>query len=210
MTGLRERGVELFRRLGAAADPGPLVDALVAAWAQPARRYHDIHHLRDCLAQLDDAPADGADRSRVEAALWFHDAVYDPLAGDNEARSAGWARSGLTSVGIEPAVADDIARLVLLTAHAGPAPDPAGQLLCDVDLAVLGSEPDAYDAYQRRIRAEYAWVPEADYGAARRRVLAGLLARSPLYQTAHFRRRYEEPARKNLARALAGLAAAGT
>jgi predicted metal-dependent HD superfamily phosphohydrolase len=138
----------------------------------------------------------------VEAALWFHDAIYDPRAEDNEARSAEWARRALAELGIPPAVADDVARLVRLTRHTDPAPDPSGRLLCDIDLAILGREPERFDAYDRRIRDEYAWVPEPGFRAARTGVLAGLLARSPLYQTEHFRRRYETAARMNLGRAL--------
>jgi predicted metal-dependent HD superfamily phosphohydrolase len=202
VTDLSRRFGELLRRLGAAGDPRPLADAVLAAWAEPARRYHDLDHLRDCLAELDGAPADGADRDRVEAALWFHDAIYDPRAGDNEDRSAEWARRALAELGIRPVVADDVARLVRLTRHTDPASDPSGRLLCDVDLAILGREPEAFDAYDRHIRDEYAWVPEPDFRAARTGVLAGLLARSPLYQTEHFRHRYEAAARKNMGRAL--------
>jgi predicted metal-dependent HD superfamily phosphohydrolase len=202
VTDLSRRFGELLRRLGAGGDPRPLADAVLAAWAEGDRRYHGLDHLRDCLAELDGAPADGADRDRVEAALWFHDAIYDPRAGDNEARSAEWARHALGALGIPPAVADDVARLVGLTRHADPARDPSGRLLCDVDLAILGRDPQTFDAYDRRIRDEYAWVPEPDFRAARTGVLARLLARSPLYQTEHFRRRYEAAARTNLGRAL--------
>jgi predicted metal-dependent HD superfamily phosphohydrolase len=202
VTDLSRRFGELLRRLGAAADPRPLADAVLAAWAEPDRRYHDLDHLRDCLAELDRAPADGADRDRVEAALWFHDAIYDPRAGDNEARSAEWARRALSELGVPSTVADDIARLVGLTGHTDPTPDPSGRLLCDIDLAILGREPETFDTYDRRIREEYAWVPESDFRAARAAVLAGLLARDPLYQTEHFRRRYETVARTNLGRAL--------
>jgi len=209
MTDLRGRFAALLRRLGAAGDPHPLADAVLAAWAGPGRRYHDVDHLRQCLAELDRAPAEGADRDRVEAALWFHDAIYDPRADDNEARSAEWASADLAALGIPSVVAEDVARLVLLTRHAGPAPDAAGRLLCDIDLAVLGRDPEDFDAYDRRIRAEYEWVPEPDYRAARSAVLAGLLARSPLYQTAYFRHRYAAAARENLARALARLEGAG-
>jgi predicted metal-dependent HD superfamily phosphohydrolase len=202
VTNLSRRFGELLRRLGAAGDPQPLASAVLAAWAEPDRRYHDLNHLRDCLAELDRVPADGADRDRVEAALWFHDAIYDPRADDNEARSAELARRALAELGVQSAVADDVARLVGLTRHTGPALDPSGQLLCDIDLAILGREREAFDAYDRQIREEYAWVPEPDFRAARIGVLTGLLARAPLYQTEHFRRRYETVARTNLARAL--------
>jgi predicted metal-dependent HD superfamily phosphohydrolase len=208
MTDLRARFAALLRRLGADGDPYPLADAVLGGWAEPGRHYHDVEHLHQCLAELDGAPAVGADRDRVEAALWFHDAIYDPHADDNEDRSAEWARAGLAAVGVSSIVADDIARLVLLTRHAGPAPDAAGRLLCDIDLAVLGRDPETFDAYDRGIRAEYEWVPEPDYRARRRVVLAGLLARSPLFQTIHFQRRYAAAARENLGRALARLAEA--
>jgi predicted metal-dependent HD superfamily phosphohydrolase len=202
VTNLSRRFGELLRRLGAAGDPQPIANAVLAAWAEPDRRYHDLDHLRDCLAELDRAPADGADRDRVEAALWFHDAIYDPRASDNEALSAEWARRALGELGVPSAVADDVARLVELTRHTNPALDPSGRLLCDIDLAILGREPETFDTYDRHIRAEYAWVPESDFRAARAAVLAGLLARAPLYQTEHFRRRYETVAQTNLGRAL--------
>jgi predicted metal-dependent HD superfamily phosphohydrolase len=210
VTDLARRFGDLLRRLGAAVDTRPLADAVLEAWSEPDRRYHGLDHLRDCLAELDGAPADGADRDRVEAALWFHDAIYDPRAGDNEARSAEWARRALAELGSPPAVADDVARLVGLTDHTDPTPDPSGRLLCDIDLAILGREPEAFDAYDRHIREEYAWVPESDFRAARAGVLAGLLSRVPLYQTEHFRRRYETAARTNLSRALERLRQGGT
>ena len=202
MTDLSRRFSELLRRLGAPGDPQPLIEAVLAAWADPARRYHTLDHLRDCLAELDRAPADGAARDRVEAALWFHDAVYNTRAGDNEARSAEWARRALAELGVPSAVADDVARLVRLTGHSGPTPDPSGRLLCDIDLAILGREPEVFDTYDRHIREEYAWVPEPDFRSARAGVLAGLLSRSRLYQTERFRGLYETAARRNLSRAL--------
>jgi predicted metal-dependent HD superfamily phosphohydrolase len=208
MTALRPRLVALLRRLGATAEPGPLADAVLAAWSEPARRYHDLEHLRACLSELDRAPTDGTDRERVEAALWFHDAIYDPHATDNEERSAQWAREGLAALGVSPEVAGDVDRLVRLTRHTAPAPDPEGQFLCDIDLAVLGSGPEAFELYERRIRAEYGWVPDAAFRVARREVLVGLLARSPLYQTGYFRNRLESVAKENLGRALARLGSA--
>ncbi|MEP6686737.1 MAG: N-methyl-D-aspartate receptor NMDAR2C subunit [Gemmatimonadales bacterium] len=205
MTDPRARLAGLLVRLGAFGDSHPVADAVVAAWSEPARRHHDLDHLRDCLAELDQAPTGGGDRDRVEAALWFHDAVYDPRAADNEARSAEWARTAFAALGIAPSVADDVARLVFLTRHTDPAPDPAGRLLCDIDLAVLGRDADAFDEYERRVREEYGWVPEDEFRTARRRILTGLLDRQSVYLTPYFHGRLEAGARRNLARSLVRL-----
>jgi predicted metal-dependent HD superfamily phosphohydrolase len=201
---LIQRFGRLARRLGARTDPAELAAALVAAWAEPGRAYHGIAHLADCLARLDEAPDEGH-HDTVEAALWFHDAVYDSRASDNEARSAGWAREGLTGIGVPSPVAEEVARLVLVTRHEAPATDPAAALVSDVDLSILGRAPETYDEFERRIREEFAWVPEPAFRMERARVLARFLRREPLYLTPAFRERYERKARANLDRTVARL-----
>lgn len=202
---LRERFTTLLRRLGATQDSTALGDALLAAWSTPDRAYHGRAHLEDCLAQLDGAVTDPATRDLVEAALWFHDAVYDPRAGDNEERSASWAVEALPAAGVSLDLAIQVARLVRLTAGHAAVPDVAGQLVCDIDLSILGRPVEEFDDYDRRVRAEYAWVPEPAYRAGRSRVLQDFLHRDPLFQTPAFRRRFEPQARVNLRRALAAL-----
>jgi len=206
VTGLPSRFCSLLRRAGATQDPTPLGDALITAWSEPGRRYHDVRHLEDCLTQLDDLEVDPATRDMLEMALWFHDAVYDPRATDNEERSARWATEALAAAGVPTAAVNEVARLVRLTREHGPASDEAGRLMCDIDLSILGRAVDAFDAYERSIRAEYAWVPEEAFRHGRSRILEGLLQRDPLFQTETFRRRFESSARANLRRALAGLA----
>jgi predicted metal-dependent HD superfamily phosphohydrolase len=180
----------------------------LATWSEPNRTYHDLRHLEDCLTQLDSVREGLRARDVIEAALWFHDAVYDARALDNEERSARWAVEALSSAGVPRAVAGEVARLVLLTRHRIPAADEAGRVVCDIDLSVLGRSAEEFDIYERRIRAEYAWVPEEAYRDGRRRVLTEFLRRDPLFQTAVFRSKYEASARANLARALAALGSA--
>ncbi|MFL5493225.1 MAG: N-methyl-D-aspartate receptor NMDAR2C subunit [Gemmatimonadales bacterium] len=203
---LQARFERLWRRLGAAGDGAALFAELDAAYREPARVYHTTEHLADCLARLDEFPEPEAERDLVEAAIWFHDAVYDPRRSDNESRSAEWAARAFAETGVAGNLVERIRRLVLLTRHLGPAPDPAGQLLCDIDLSILGREPAEFERFERAIRAEYAWVPEPEYRTGRARILRGFLQREPLYQTVPFRLRYEDAARRNLAGALARLA----
>jgi len=206
-TRLRERFGDLWRRMGAVDDGRRVFDDLLRAYREPHRRYHGVDHLGDCLEQLDGASATGEDRDLAETALWFHDAVYVPGAADNEARSAEWAARALAAAGAPEARAHQVARLVRLTDHARPADDPVGALVCDVDLSILGRPPAEFAEYERRIRAEYAHIPEPLYRMARASVLAGLLAREPLYRSDHFRGLYEAAARRNLTRSVEGLGA---
>ena len=206
---LRSRFADLWRRLGAAGDSAGVYAALDAAYREPARVYHTTEHLADCLLRLDEFPETVAERDLVEAAIWFHDAVYQPRSTENEARSAEWAARALGDAGVAASLVQRVLALVLLTRHLTPAADSAGRLLCDVDLSNLGREAAVFDRFERAIRAEYAWVPEPEYRAGRERILRGFLERHPLYQTEPFRIRYEEPARRNLARALARLVEPG-
>jgi predicted metal-dependent HD superfamily phosphohydrolase len=196
----------LWRRLGAAGEGAAVFTALAAAYREPARVYHTTEHLADCLARLDEFRNPEAERDMVEAAIWFHDAVYDPRSSDNESPSAEWAARALGDAGVAGNLVERIWFLVLLTRHLGPTADPAGRLLCDIDLSILGREPAEFERFERAIRAEYSWVPEAEYRAGRARILRGFLEREPLYQTVPFRLRYEDAARRNLAGALARLA----
>lgn len=75
-------------------------------------------------------------------------------------------------------------------------------LLVDIDLAILGTTPARFAAYERQIRQEYAWVPEALFVEKRRAVLQGFTARPQLYTTAYFQERLEATARRNLQQAL--------
>ena len=201
----RARFNQLWRRLGGDAPPEGLFPALARAYAEPHRAYHTAAHIADCLEQLAPARHLAERPDEVELALWFHDAVYDPRAGDNEARSAEWAATALLSGGAPSRVADRVSALILSTRHQATPPGRDAELLGDVDLSILGRSEDAFDRYDREIRVEYEWVPEATYREARAEVLDRFLRREFIYQTDHFRGRYEGQARRNLRRAIAAL-----
>ena len=177
--------------------PSSLREQLESAYADGSRGYHDLLHLAEVLAHVDDLmPEDDPDREAVLLAAWFHDAVYDGH-GDDEERSARLALDSL-----EPGpLTDEVVRLVRLTATHRPADDDhAGQVLCDADLGILAAEPSRYAAYTAGVRREYAHVSDEEFAAGRAAVLRDLLAKPTLFHTAVARSRWEESARANVSR----------
>jgi predicted metal-dependent HD superfamily phosphohydrolase len=195
----------LWHRLGGRGDSSVPFAELLEAYCQPHRAYHNAAHLEDCFRQFDRAQ-DQADRpDEVEAALWFHDAVYDPHASDNEERSATWAAQALQGAGVNPDAVSRVAAMVVATKHDREPDTPDGGLLLDVDLSILGREPEVFAAYDRGIREEYSWVPEEHYRTGRAAILEGFLRRPAIYRTEFFRVRFEARARLNLERSIARL-----
>jgi predicted metal-dependent HD superfamily phosphohydrolase len=198
------RFAALWRRLGARRSPDSVYADLAARYLEAHRAYHTAEHLDHVLRELDRIREVPAAPDLVEAALWFHDAVYEPRRHDNEERSATLAEACLVGAGVGAGPARRVADLVRLTRrHDPPLGDADGECLCDCDLAILGQPPEAFAAYDAAIRREYAWVPEDVYRAGRRRVLEGFRARPQIFRTAPMRHAYEAAARANLARHLA-------
>lgn len=178
--------------------PAGLKARLLAAWSEPQRRYHTLQHLEECLAHFDGAIDGATAPGDVEIALWFHDAIYDPKAKDNERRSADWAVRELSSASANRASIERVVALVMATCHDAVPHEADAQLLVDIDLAILGASPARFAEYDRQVREEYGWVPGLIYRFKRRQLLRGFLERRPLFQTAHFRDRLEAQARENL------------
>lgn len=196
-----DRWQSLFQQLGLTANPLTF-DQLQGAYRQPQRFYHTANHILDCLAHLDRHRALAQNPAAIELALWFHDAVYDSRAGDNEAQSADWATVCLKQQGATVAMQQRIEQLILATAGHCVSADPDVQLMLDIDLSILGQSPSTFARYDQAIRQEYAWVPEAVYQKKRRAVLQSFLQRTFIYQTSALRQRYESVARQNLTRSL--------
>ncbi len=197
--------------MGSPAEHWPLAtgddvrDALLAAYADPARGYHDTRHLTEVLARLAELADHGAgfDRTPVLLAAWFHDAVYDGER-DAEERSASWAEDALPGHA-DPATVAETARLVRLTETHRPADDDAnGCALSDADLGILAAPADRYAEYVTAVRGEYSHLPDEVFAKGRRDVLTDLIAKPRLFHTAYGLEAWEDAARANVEAELAG------
>ena len=172
---------------------------LAAAYQAPTRHYHTLQHIENLLHRLDAAVLH--DRAVVELAVWFHDAVYNALKPDNEARSAAEALAFLKDSALEPARQQRVAFLIERTAdHTQPQPPDDADLLLflDADLSILGAPEAAYWAFARHVRQEYRLVPDLLYRPGRRKVLAKMLAAPVLFRTPALHAELDAAARRNL------------
>lgn len=201
---LSERWQHLWLGLGTTRARVPSLDALLAAYAVPARAYHNLRHIEECLRELDQARSWAERPDEVELAIWFHDAVYDPRRGDNEERSAEMAVDWIEAAGLSGLLGERVRQLVLATRHKDLPEGADARLLMDVDLSILGQPPAVFDEYERGIRLEYAHVDEKTFRHGRAKILRRFLA-GPIYQTDFLRTRYQTQARENLARSVAAL-----
>ena len=186
--------------------PAALTDNLAARYAEPHRHYHTLAHVQALLRHLDTHRALVQRPAHVEAAIWYHDVVYDTHRSDNEVCSADVVRFELMSIGWLGVDVERVASMVEATQHHRAADGDTDTLLfLDLDLSVLGAAPAVYDTYRDAIRAEFDWVPEADYRAGRTKVLQSFMDRSTLYRTPALAALWEASARVNLQRELTAL-----
>ena len=68
---------------------------------EPHRRYHGVRHVTWVVRHVHElaGTVDVGDLGAVTMAAFFHDAVYDPRAGDNERQSASLAVRVLAELG---------------------------------------------------------------------------------------------------------------
>lgn len=194
-----------WRALGVAPADDALCAELQRRYSEPQRHYHTLQHLGECLAWFEREQALAERPGEVAVALWFHDAVYDVHAYDNEARSAEWARSAMIAAGAPAEAAGRVHALVMATRHDAVPQGRDAELLIDIDLSILGAEQQRFDEYERQVYAEYAFVPEEVRLPRRRAILQRFLAREAIYTTPRMHALLEARARGNLARSIAAM-----
>ncbi|KAK3390677.1 hypothetical protein B0H63DRAFT_466274 [Podospora didyma] len=196
-------------------------EELSTLYSGPSRFYHNLSHVDTLLKLLNQHRSHFTDPDAIEAAIWFHDAVYDSRAkGDaNEVASADLAvahlREGQDTSSIDADRLEKIRVMIVATAtHTVPsfvpentAAEADAALFLDMDLSILGAGEDVFAAYEAAVRKEYSWVDDDGWREGRSDVLARFLAREYIYHSVLFRRLYEAPARRNLEESLRRLAA---
>ena len=194
-----ERFSALWRRCHTgpdALDPGPVYAKLVARYGEPHRRYHTLGHIDDCLERLDRVRDLLPDADAVELALWFHDAVFDADARDNERRSARYYLDH--AAGATPRFQRHVCSMILASNHAGLLSNADLGYMLDIDLAGFGHPWPAFRRTTDVVRAEYTHLSDAQFAAGMSAFFAILMSRPSIFRTDTFRDACESTARANI------------
>ena len=180
-------------------------ELLVRAYSEKHRHYHTGKHIDAMLRHFDNVE-DLADKPQeVELAIWFHDAIYNPLSSSNEVDSAEWAKDFLISSGGDATVAQRVYELIMATKHDGKVVEDDHKLIVDIDLTILGANESVYDEFEANVRKEYKLIPSFIFRRKRKEILKSFLTEKNIYQLDYFAEKFEAQAKENINRAISKL-----
>lgn len=199
--------VALWKRLGTLATEKAVMTEyinLCARYAEPHRAHHNLLYIEHCLSEWKRVSQYFVNPDAAMLALWYHDAIYNPEAKDNEEQSVILMREVCRNLGQREDHVERAARHIMATKHHSSELDADTQLFLDIDLAILGAPQERFDEYERGIRTEYKRVPENVFRKERAKILRSFLARETVFYTTHFQH-LETQALKNLTRSIHAL-----
>jgi predicted metal-dependent HD superfamily phosphohydrolase len=117
-------------------------------------------------------------------AIWYHDAIYVPGNDDNEAKSAELAEKHLKGEVDDKTL--EVVKKIILDTKDHKATIEESRAVLDLDMSILGANPESYKVYMRLVRKEFNSVPYNKYAKARAKLLekwAAMAKRNRLYYT---------------------------
>lgn len=170
---------------------------LESLYSEEGRYYHTLSHVESMISDLNRCNVEVENHDLLLFAIYYHDAVYDIGASDNEFRSGELfaERVGETSFNM----IDKCRKFIESSAGHDACFSSDNALFLDIDLAVLGRSWQEYLLYMENIRREYRIYSDIDYSKGRTILLKTFL-KSPIYKTSLFYDLSEVQARENIMR----------
>ena len=197
------------KALGATQPPEAIRSAgelLIERWSTLDRRFHNLRHLIDMLARVDELAEESHNPDIMRVACWYHGCVFSSDAedvsrgngGEDETASAAFAEADLHHLGVPMETVKRVCSLIVnLKRHMLDEHDIDAQALIDADLGTLAVDPQTYAEYVRLLREEYSHIPMEKYLRGRLTIVSRLLDREHLFHSP-LGERWEHAARENL------------
>ncbi len=162
---LKKQWTSLITELSPTADPAKvdsIFQDLIQRYSEPTRAYHTPQHLFEMLALINANQNHLVNPTTIKLATWFHDAIYNSQAHDNEEKSAELSSTSLAELEIPAETIEQVAGYILLTKQhdlpAGIEPNADLAFFLDADMSILASDTARYMEYARAVAFEYSWA----------------------------------------------------
>jgi predicted metal-dependent HD superfamily phosphohydrolase len=177
-----------------------LLETSLRLYQYPTRTYHNLTHVLDCLRHVTpNVSPSGEKHANMRWAILFHDVVYVPGSGDNEAQSADFAAEAMESVHLSLERIEQVRKLIMATTHRTRGETEEERTIQDIDLAGLSYPLWHFNENSLNVRKEFGDVPEDAFNAGRLVWIKSMLDRDSIYYTEAFKQ-HETDARFNLVR----------
>lgn len=163
------------------------------------RHYHNLVHIFNLLNLVDTYKTNIEEPLLFELSVWYHDAIYNAKAKDNELQSAILVQKRFSKY-LDSRELHYVNALIISTeGHFPKFKNQDIYLFLDFDLSILAAEPSVYNLYSEAIWQEYkiAYI-KVLYKVGRKKVLKNFLARDEIYFSPIFFEKYEAKARQNI------------
>jgi len=183
------------KAIGATQPPeaiGSAGELLIERWSTPDRRFHNLRHLIDMLARVDELAEESHNPDIMRVACWYHGCVFSSDAedvsrgngGEDETASAAFAEADLHHLGVPMETVKRVCSLIVnLKRHMLDEHDIDAQALIDADLGTLAVDPQTYAEYVRLLREEYSHIPVEEYLRGRLTIVSRLGSNSSIRST---------------------------
>jgi predicted metal-dependent HD superfamily phosphohydrolase len=184
-----------------------IVDDVIQRYSAPGRYYHTLTHIDFMLEELKATHIflQNEDYLQLYFATIFHDVIYDIMrSADSISMSGAYASFASKVLGFDR-YADTIRDLVLKTDYPSRPSQGNEEILCDIDLLILGQPRDKFRTYDTQIEMEAFFANRNNpkftkeiYLEKRIEVLQSI-SRGRIYNTLYYNNGYESFAKKNIA-----------
>ncbi len=195
----KQHWLRLWRRLGVYSYDKTVYAYmdLLEHYNEPHRKYHNLEHINHCLAEFSSVWLLTKEPSVLELAIWYHDAIYDIGASDNEERSADLVASVMRSFSLPEDLIKRVCDIIIATKHNEIPESIDAKLMLDIDISNIGSA-DKFKETNRLVREEYSLTSDEVFKQGRSNILQSFLERPSVYLTKFFQEKYEKTARENI------------
>ncbi|MGB5980839.1 MAG: hypothetical protein WBG46_01730 [Nonlabens sp.] len=161
-----------------------------------SRHYHNMSHLENMCHELNPIKSEVRNLDALLFSIFYHDIIYKSTRSDNEYQSALKFKKAVGKTSFK-CIEYCISQIEATKEHE-LSEDRDTNILLDLDLSILGKDPQQYLEYAAAVRKEYSVYPDFIYHSGRKKVLKKMLGQESIFKTDLFQKKYESRARKNL------------